>query len=342
MRTARWIFIISQILVFSALFLSNAHAAEQKPVKLVYTTFFPTSDKQAQLGDAWAKEIEKRTNGKVKIRYIPGGAFVKGDEIYEGILFGAVDIGMSAFSYNRQRFPAMEAVDFSIGYPSAKVATSVINDFYKKFRPRELANVKVLYLHAHGPGLLHSKKPINKLEDLKGMRIRCTNFSARVTKALGGAPVVRPQGYTYVLLEDNYVDATWSPMEVLKGWRQAEVIKYTIAPSCTSYTSGFYVAMNLKKWNSLPNDVQGVFEEVSREWITRHAEAWDSGDKEGRKFTLSLGNKIVQLSKEESGRWRKKIQPVIEDYVRRVGSKGLPGKEYVETIKELIKERGGK
>ena len=87
---------------------------------------------------------------------------------------------------------------------------------------------------------------------------------------------------------------------------------------------------------------KGAFEEVSREWITRHAEAWDSGDEEGRKFTLSLGNKIVQLSKEETARWRKQIQPVIEDYVRRVGSKGLPGKEYVETIKELIKKRGGK
>jgi TRAP-type C4-dicarboxylate transport system substrate-binding protein len=208
MRTIRWIFIISQILVFSASLLFNAHAAEQKPVKLVYATFFPTSNKQAQLSGDWAKEIEKRTNGKVKIRYIPGGAFLKGEEIYEGILMGAVDIGMSAFAYNRQLFPAMEAVDFSIGYSSAKVATSVINDFYKKFRPKELANVKVLYLHAHGPGLLHSKKPINKLEDLKGMRIRCAEFSAKATRALGAVPVVKPQGYTYVLLRDSYVDAT--------------------------------------------------------------------------------------------------------------------------------------
>ncbi len=87
---------------------------------------------------------------------------------------------------------------------------------------------------------------------------------------------------------------------------------------------------------------KGAFEEVSREWITRHAEAWDSGDEEGRKFTLSLGNKIVQLSKEETARWHKKTQPVIDDYVRRVESKWLPGKEYVEATKELTKKRGGK
>ena len=338
MRSAKWIFIISQVLVFSASLLFNAHAAEQKPIEFRYATFFPTADKQAQLGYAWAKEIEKRTNGKLKITYIPGGVFVRGDQIYEGILIGAADIGMSAFAYNWQFFPAMEAIDFSIGYPSAKIATSVINDFYKKFQPKELVDVKVLYLHAHGPGLLHSKKPVYKLEDLKGMRIRCTDFSAELTRALGGNPVVKPQGYTYVLLQDNYVDATWSPMEVLKGWRQAELSRNTIEPCSTSYTSGFYVAMNLKKWNSLPKDIQAVFEEVSAEWITRHAEAWDSSDEEGRRFTLNLGNKIIPLSKKENARWHKAARAVIDGYIRRTESKGLPGKEYVETISDLIKK----
>ena len=182
----------------------------------------------------------------------------------------------------------MEAVDFSIGYPSEKVATTVINDFYGKFHPRELADVKILYLHAHGPGLLHSKKSVNKLEDLKKMTIRSSNLNAQMTRALGAFPVVYLQGYVKVLLKDNYVDATWNPMEVLKGWDQARVIKYTIKPFCTGYTSGFYAAMNLKKWNVLPTDVQRVIEKVSADWISKHADAWDSSDDEGRKFTLSL------------------------------------------------------
>lgn len=77
MKSAKWIFIISQVLIFSASFLFNVHAAEKKTIKLRYATFFPTTDKQAQLGNAWAKEIEKRTNGNVKITFIPGGAFVR-------------------------------------------------------------------------------------------------------------------------------------------------------------------------------------------------------------------------------------------------------------------------
>ncbi len=337
MKTGRWIFMIIQVLFFSTLNSFAAYAAQQKPIKLVYATFSAVH-KQAQLGAAWAKEIETRTNGRVKIAVGLGSAFFRGDEIYEWIELGEADIGMSAFAYNKGRFPAMEAIDISIGYPNAKVATLVANEFYTKFRPKELSDVKILYLHAHGPGLIHSKKPINKLDDLKGMRIRSTNFSAKMTEAMGAVPVVAPQGYAYVLLEGNNVDATWSPMEVLKAWGQAYAIKYTIVPHCTGYTSGFYVAMNLNKWHSLPKDVQEVFERVSAKWTAKHAEAWDVGDEEGRKFTLSLGNQIITLAKAESARWCESVQPVMDEYVGRVRSMGLPGQEYVETVRELIKK----
>jgi len=218
----------------------------------------------------------------------------------------------------------------------------VNNEFYKKFRPKELDEVKVLYLHAHGPGLLHSKKAVYKLEDLKGLKIRSTGFSAKVAKALGAVPVAMPQGATYEALQKGVVDATFSPMEVLKGWKQAEVIKYTIECFSIGYTTGMYVIMNKKKWNSLPKDVQKVFEEVSEEWIAKHGEAWDASDEEGRKFTLSLGNKIIPLSASESARWARAVRPVIDEYVAGAEKKGLPGKEYVEAIRNLIKKYGGK
>ena len=340
MKRGKCFLVIFLVLVLLALSLSVAHAVQQKAIKLVYSTFFPCTNVQAQLSDTWAKEIEKRTNGKVKISYYSGWPTLKGDEIYEGVRIDAMDIGMSAFAYNRMRFPTMEAIDLPLGYPSAKVATSVINDFYQQYKPKELADIKVLYLHAHGPGLLHSRKPVYKLEDLKGMRVRASGFSAKIVSALGAEPLFKPQGYTYAYLEDHYVDATCSPMEVLKGWKQAEVIKYTIDCRCLGYTSGLYVVMNQKKWNSLPDEVQRVFEEVSAEWISKHAKAWDDSDEEGRKFTLSLGNKIILLSEEESARWCKAVQPVIDEYIKRAENNGLPGREYVETIRELIKKYG--
>lgn len=139
---------------------------------------------------------------------------------------------------------------------------------------------------------------------------------------------------------NNQVDATFGPMEVLKGWNQAKVIKYTVDHCCVSYTTGMYLLMNLKKWNALPQDIQKAFEEVSSEWIIKHGEAWDASDEEGRKYTLSLGNQIVSLPIREEGRWADAIRPVIDTYANRATKKGLPGKEYVETIYGLIGKQG--
>ena len=65
-------------------------------------------------------------------------------------------------------------LDLPLGHKNGLTATRLINDYYKKFKPKELDDVKVMYLHGHGPGLLHTKTPVRKLEDLKGMKIAAT------------------------------------------------------------------------------------------------------------------------------------------------------------------------
>jgi TRAP-type C4-dicarboxylate transport system substrate-binding protein len=103
-----------------------------------------------------------------------------------------------------------------------------------------------------------------------------------------------------------------------------------------------YVIMNLKKWNSLPPDIQKILDGVSTEWIIKHGEAWDASDQEGRKYTLSLGNKVNSLSIQEEDLWANAVRPVIDEYVNGTKKKGLPGKEFVETIYELIGKQGKK
>ncbi len=337
MKAIKWSLVFCLVLAFGAVFVFGANAVQAKAIELSYANFFPPTHIQAKLGDSWAKEIEKRTNGKVKITYHPGSVLLNPKNMYDGVLKGIADMGMGVFAYNKGIFPAMEAIDLPMGYPDGKVATSVINDFYKKFQPKELKKAKVMYLHAHGPGLLHSKKAVKKLEDMKGLKVRSTGSSAKRVTVMGGVPVAMGQRGAYEALQKGVADATLSPMEVLKGWKQAEVIKYTTECYSVGYTAGFYVLMNLKKWNSLPGDVRKVFQEVSKEWIAKHGEAWDSSDKAGRDFTLSLGNKIISLSAEESARWAKATQPVIDGYVKEKGAKGLPAREYVDFIKAAIK-----
>jgi len=335
--------IIAALMLSIALILSVQACKPSAPpaTELTYSVFFPPTHGQAKAAEAWAREIEKRTQGKVKIKVLAGGTLTPADQCYDGVAKGISDLGMSCFAYTRGRFPLTEVLDLPLGYPNGRVATRVANDFYKTFKPKELEDVKVLYIHAHGPGLLHTVKPVKSLAELKGMKIRSTGLSSKVITALGGTPVAMPQGETYEAIQRGVVNGTIGPIEVLKGWKQGEVIKNTTDCASVGYTTAMFVVMNMKKWNALPPDIQKIFEDVSGEWIDVHGKAWDDLDDEGRKFTLSLGNKIIPLSKEQQNRWRSAVKPIIDGYIKAMDEKGLPGKKAVEETEKLIKKYSG-
>jgi len=320
-----------------ALFLSFTGNLTAKPIEVSFSNMFPPSHIHGQLGQEYCNEIEKRTDGKVKMTYYAGGSLVPGNKTYGGIVDGITDIGFSVLGYSRGVFPALEAIDLPLGYKSGTQATKIINAFYEKFKPKELDNIKVMLFHAHGPGLIHSQTPIYKLEDIKGMKVRCYGFSVKVIEALGAVPVAMAQNEAYEALQKGVCNATLVPMEALKGWKQAEVIKATTETYSIGYTSGLYIFMNKDKWASLPPDVQAVFEQVNKEFIPKFGAAWDSADAAGREFTLQLGNKIIPLSPEESARWAEAVKPVIGKWVKEASEKGLPAQEYVNFLQEAVK-----
>jgi len=330
---------VSLFMIWGGMMNAVPPAAAADAVELRYSTFFGPTHGQAKLAEAWIKEVEERTGGKVKIAYFPGGTLGKGPEIYDHVIKGVTDIGFCLFAYTRGRFPVMEAVDLPLGYPNGACATRVINRFYEKFKPKELDDVHLLYLHAHGPGLLHTKRPVRAMEDIKGMKIRVTGFSAKVAEALGGVPVAMGQGGAYEALQKGVVEGTLSPIEVLKGWNQAEVVSHTTECFSVGYTTGFYVVMNKEKWSALPGDVQKIMTDVSTAWVAKHGEAWDQIDRDGREYALSLGNEIIALTPQEGERWKTAARRVIDElFIKEKESKGIPARECVSFLESEIKQ----
>ncbi|MCK9230248.1 MAG: TRAP transporter substrate-binding protein [Syntrophales bacterium] len=328
------------IAVFGAvlLFLAFTGTGEARTQTLNYSVFFPPTHGQALAAADWAKEIEKRSEGAIRINLFPGGTLTPAGQTYDGVVQGISDLGMSCFAYTPGRFPVMEALDLPMGYPDGMTATRVANEFFRSMNPRELADVKVLLIHAHGPGLLHTKKPVRTLNELKGLKIRSTGLSEKVTRALGAVPVGMPQGETYEALQKGVVEGTFAPIETLKGWKQAEVIKYTTETTAIGYTTAMFVVMNLKKWNALSPDIRQIFDDVSAEWIERHGAVWDREDEEGRSYTLGLGNEIIPLSQEESGQWTEAVRPVLDEYADTVRSQGIDGEAALAELKKLIEQ----
>lgn len=314
-------------------------AAPEKPIELTYSIFFPATHKNTVLAQEWAKEIGKRTDGRVKITVFPGGTLTKAEVCYDGIEKGISDIGMSVLGYTRGKFPLTEALDLPLGIKTGAAATAVANAYYRKFAPKEFGGVAIMYLHAHGPGFLHTKKPVRTLEDVKGLKIRCTGLSAKIAAALGGTPVAMPMGETYDALSRGVVDGSMAPQESLEGWRWGEVVKSSTQCYGAAYTTTFFVAMNRDRWLSLPNDIQRIIEKVNEEWIPRTGNAWDEMDKSGRDFAAARGNEIVALSPEENARWAAVVKPILDEYAAKMQAKGLPGAEVLAFCRECIKNQ---
>ena len=330
-----WSVLFGIMIVLTLTIGSSVTATAADPIKLTYSNFFPPTHVQSQLADSWSKEVEKRTGGRVVIEYFPGQTLTKGNVCYDGVVNGLSDIGLSVLGYTRGRFPVMEVADLPLGQKNGRVATAVANEVYKAIKPAELMDTQVMYLHAHGPGLVHTaKKPVRKLEDMKGLKFRSHGTSAKIVEALGGTPVAKPMPETYQLLQKGVVDGAVYPLEANKGWKLGEVVEYITLDFPAAYTTTFFVVMNKKKWDALPDDVKKIIDEINQEWIVKTGEAWDAADEEGVKFLKSLNREMISLSDEEGKLWAEAVKPVLDDYVQKTKEKGLPGAEALKAAQD--------
>lgn len=323
--------------------LSGMSTAKAEEIKLTYSNFFPATHVQSKLAEAWCKEVEKRTNGKVKVEYYPGQTLTKAKVVYDGVVNGLSDIGFSVLGYTPGRFPIMEVVDLPLGYTSGEQATKVANAVLQKFKDKAFPDTQVMYVHAHGPGLLHTKgKAVRKLEDLKGLKIRSHGFSAKVVKALGGTPVGQPMPETYQSLQKGVVDGALYPLEANKGWKLGEVVDFCTLDYPASYTTSFFVVMNKDKWKALPDDVKKTIEQINAEWVVKHGKAWDESDKEGVAFLKERKKEIIELDPKEGARWATAVKPVLMEYVEDAKKKGVPGQEALDVATKAVKETAKK
>jgi TRAP-type C4-dicarboxylate transport system substrate-binding protein len=325
--------------VLFGLSLSNTAQAQQKTIALNYSNFLPATHKISSDIERWCKEIEKRTNGLVKITVFHGGILTPGSQNYDGVVKGLSDLAHGVFGYHRGRFPLTEFTDYPLGVKRGYVVTKMFNEYYKKFKPRSMDDVKVMYLHAHGPAILHTaRKPVRTLEDLKGMKIRVSGLFTPTLKALGALPVAMPMGEAYDALSKNIVEGIYTSLCPLEDFKLGEVLKYTTECYSTSLSSGFFVVMNKGKWESIPDDAKKVIEKVNQEWIEIAGMRWDQLDDDTGNLYEKRGHKFITLSDEESERWKKAVSPVIDNYVASMRDKGLPGDEVIKFALNYLKE----
>ena len=336
--TKRLIELVMAVSLFICCSLVSAGAAEKQIILKVSTFFSPQDEIAITLGN-WCKEVEKRTNGRIKTRFYPGATLAAPPQQYDAVVKGIADVAQHVLGYSMGRFPLSEVIDLPLGIPNGVVASRMMNEYYKKFAPKEFDEIKILFMHGQGPGYVCTRsKPVQKLEDLKSLRLRTYGGNAKFIAALGGAPVAMPMTEVYDALSRGMVDGLLSGIGPLYGFRTGEHIKYVTLNNMTSYTACQIVAMNKKVWSSLPPDIQKILEELSKEYIEKFGQAWDKQDEDALShFKKSL--QFVSLSKSEEQRWVDLgAKPLYDDYVKRMKEKGLPGDQALAFVQSYLKQ----
>jgi TRAP-type C4-dicarboxylate transport system substrate-binding protein len=328
--------VLAAFIVSALLIPCWGHAAE-KVITLRFAHFVPATTLEGKTMQDWANEVAKRSNGRVKVNIYPGATLMPAAQTYDGITNEVADIGYGIFAYHRGRFPLTEVIDLPLGYKNPLVPTRLINEYYRKLKPKELEDVKVLFLEAHGADIISTRKPISKLSEIKGMKLRASGLSAKIVNALGGSAVGLPITDTYDAMSKGVIEGLVLDWGGLLNYRFGDIVKYHIQSPGVASAVAFYTVMNKDRWNSLPADIRAMIDKLDEEWIDRVSKKWADWEIMGKTELLKKGGKTVALSKEDNALWVEKMKPILDDYVRATKKKGLPGDQALKLCLDYLK-----
>lgn len=314
--------------------------AQDKVISLRYAGVMPSGDPMSVIEEEWCREVEKRTDGNVKIRYFPAATLSSWFQMYDNTMKGIVDIGSISPGMTQGRFPQMQGLaDMPFEYANNKVIAKAVNQFYAKFKPKEFDDVAIMYFTALPPPiLLLAEKPWVKIEDLKGVKVRAMGVSGRIMSELGAIPVAMQMSEVYDAASKGMLKAMVSPYLAMKQFRMADIMKYATEFKGSCMVSYWLIAMNKSKWNSITAKNRQIIEEINREWADKHSEVAASLEKDAKAYAISRGTKVNTLSAEENAKWLAMAHSEFDKYVAKMKENNFPAEEAIKFVQDIVKQ----
>jgi len=342
---SRFSSILAGAAAFAAAALVATTSFAQEVTLKLHQMLPPQATIPAKALTPWAEKVMADSGGRIKVELYPamqlGG---KPPELYDQAKDGVVDLIWTVIGYTPGRFPSTEAFELPFVMTNGEATSKAFQEYCEKHCTKEFAGVKVIAWHTHGPGLLHSRNPVAKLEDMNGLKIRGgTRVVNQMLEKLGAAPVGMPVTAVPESLSKGVIDATTIPWEVTPALKVAELVKNHTGFSGKHglYTATFVFAMNQSAYDRLPDDLKKVIDANSGiETAAMMGRVMDGGDKVGLEIAQKLGNNIVTLDEAESKRWLDTAAPLIEQWEAEMTAKGLDGKALVAEARALIEKHG--
>jgi TRAP-type C4-dicarboxylate transport system substrate-binding protein len=291
--------------------------------------------------EPWTKKVEEASGGRLKFELYPamqlGGA---PPDLYDQAKDGVVDLIWTVLGYTPGRFPKSEVFELPFMVTKGEATSVAFQQFVEANSMDEFAGVKLLCVHSHGPGMIHSKDPVTKLEDMKGMKIRGgSRIINDMLGRLGAEPVGMPVPAVPEALSTGVISGTTVPWEVTPSLKLSELVHNHTGFSGTHglYTQTFGFTMNLDKYNALPDDLKAIVDANSGvETARAFGIAMDQGDAAGLKIAQDAGNNIITLDDAETQRWKDASQATVDKWYEDSKAAGFDGKALHEAAKALV------
>ncbi len=286
----------------------------------------------------WTKQVSECTNGEVSFEVFPAGSQLgnvarQQDQVRAGV----VDIAHGLHGIPRGRFPATSLIDMPFLTDDAGAATYALWQLLPGVLADEYKGFKVLALHAHNGGLLHTRgKKVETMEDMKGLRIRTPSPAVSdMLSFLGATPQGLPPGEVYENLQRGVLDGTVFPWDPVKSFGLNEVLDYHL--DLGVYTVSFFFLMNERSYERLSPEARACIDKYSGDaLVTKFGDWWDAWDKPGHDEAVAAGHVVTTLSDAERERWRQVLQPMMDAYLEKVKKSGV---DNADEVYRLMQEK---
>ena len=321
--------------MLAAMALATAGAALAQPVVLKVHHFLPAgSNAHQNIIAPWCAKVEKDSGGELKCEIYPamqlGGT---PPQLMDQARDGVADIVWTIPTYSAGRYTKTEVFELPFMTVNAKQGSAALWEYTQKNSLDEFKGVKPIFMHTTEGYLLHTNKPVAKLEDLRGMKIRtATRISARMVAALGGTPVQMPLPQVPDAISKGVIQGAMVPWEALPATKLHEIVKYHLdvpAGAPRFANSIFMFGMNQAKYDSLPPKLKKVIDDNSvigpSTWAGE--KGFDAIVEPFSKLARDRGNTIATIGPEELARWRKATANAMDEWAKDVAAKGGDGRK---------------
>ena len=304
------------VLIATAAFGLGAASAQE--VTLKFSHFLgPTSFFQVDLVEPWAKELEAKTNGRVKVEIFNSASPLgKVTEQASQVKAGTVDIALGLRGAEGDRFPGSSIIELPFMVKDAPSGSRALWSLYRDgMLADEYKDYKLLALSVHDPGLVHTMtKRVVNLADLKGLRLRSPNKTVSAAlEHVEAVPVLLQPNEVMPAVKDGKIEGivtNWAnPLQGFNDYMKLHT-------DTQFYTSVFFIVMNRARYESLPADIRSTLDSMSGDvLVTRFGNLWNQWARPVREGASAPGHEVIVPDAATMAQWREGLRPVAERYL---------------------------